>query len=125
MGTAAEKAVINQLRIHRDRLRAVMDLVGEELPLSRDVKERAQTLMESAKESLRKDYERMSTVSGGAALNPTEDAYLRPAVHEAFSHLRVKWNSNPSSEWHSDLYEAIADIEFFLHQVESPSTEKE
>lgn len=124
MSTAEENAVIEQLRAHRDRLRAIMDLVGDRLPLPRDAKERAQSLMQAAKESLGADYKRMSTVSGEASLNPTEDAYLRPAVHEAFTHLRVKWNSNPSSEWHSDLYEAISDIEFFLHQLESPS-EKE
>ncbi|MHB1785269.1 MAG: basic helix-loop-helix domain-containing protein [Acidimicrobiales bacterium] len=124
MGSAEENAVIDQLRAHRDRLRAVMDLVGDRLPLPKDAKERAQTLMQAAKESLRADYKRMSTVSGEAALNPTEDAYLRPAVHEAFTHLRVKWNSNPSSEWHSDLYEAVTDIEFFLHQLEPSSSEK-
>lgn len=120
-----ENAVITQLRAHRDRLRVVMDVIGDRFPLAKDAKERAQTLMQSAKESLRTDYKRMSTVSGEAALNPTEDAYLRPAVHEAFAHLRVKWNSNPSSEWHSDLYEAMTDIEFFLHQLEASPTEKE
>ena len=116
------QAVIEQLRGHRDRLREVSAIVDGQHPLRRDAKERAQSLMKSAKEALRADHERMSTVSGQNALNPTEDAFLRPAVHESFSHLQVKWNSSPSAAWSSDLYEAITDLEFSLRQLETPQT---
>jgi hypothetical protein len=116
------EAVVEQLRGHRDRLREVLAIVGSQNPLSREAKERAQSLMKLAKEALRADHMRMSTVSGQNALNPTEDAFLRPAVHEVFSHLQVKSNSYPSTAWSSDIYEAIADLEFYLHQLESPQT---
>ncbi len=122
MNSKEIQAVIEQLRGHRDRLREVSAIVDGQHPLSREAKECAQGLMKIAKEALRADYKRMSTSSGQNALNPTEDAYLRPAMQEACSHLQVKWNSSPSAEWSSDLYEAITDLEFSLRQLETPQT---
>jgi hypothetical protein len=114
-------AVITQLRDHRDRLQKLADLVSDGSALTGPAKEQAQALMKAAKESLSEDYRRMATVSGQAGLNATERAFLYPAVHEASTKIRVKWNSKPSSAWASDLYDAISDLDHFLHQLESPS----
>ncbi len=122
MNSQETQDVIEQLRGHRDRLREVSAIVDGPHPLSREAQEHAQALMKFAKDLLRADHERMSTVSGQNSLNPTEDAYLRPVVHEAFSHLQVKWTSSPSAAWSSDLYEAITDLEFSLRQLETPQT---
>lgn len=123
MSTQEETAVIEQLRAHRDRLQKVADLVPERPSLTGAAKEQAQALMKSAKELLTEDYRRMATVSGQAALNAPERAFLYPAVHEASTKVRVKWNSNPSSQWSSDLYDAISDLDHFLHQLEHPSND--
>ncbi len=119
MDKAEALAVIDQLQAHLDRLNEILDLIGDCGSLSPQAIARSKTLMKAAKEALQDDDRRMSAVSGQAALNPTEDAYLRPAIQGAARHLKVPMNTTPNAKWRSDLYEAISDIKDPLGQLKS------
>jgi len=119
MDTQEKQDVVKQLRAHLDRLQQASDALAGGFPLKGAAKEQAQALLKIAKHSLKDDYKRMSTRKAQTALNETERAYLYHTVHEASSRIQVKWNSNPSPRWSSDLYDARGDIEFYLRQLES------
>jgi hypothetical protein len=117
-----EQNVAKRLRAHRDRIDKLMSLISSASCLLKPQKAEAQALMKSVKRNLRADYSSGATVRGHNRLTPAERAYFQPAVHEASTKLRARWNSNPiRSNWYSDLYDARTDIEFFLNQLSDES----
>ncbi len=113
-----KQSVVERLRTYEAQIQGILDLVAKS-PLSQQDKVRAQAQLKVLKERLNADYRRGSTVSGQAELNDVERAFFHPAVHEAASTIRVKWNSNPSSDWSSELYSALIDIRHALSGLES------
>lgn len=109
--------VVERLKAYQTEIRHIFDLVAK-LPLSQQDRIRAQAELKSLKERLKEDYHRGSTVGGRAALNAVERAYFQPAIHEASTTIRVKWNSTPSPTWSSELYSALVGIEHALNELE-------
>ena len=105
--------VIRRLTAYQTEIRSLLALVGKS-PFSQQDKTRAQNQLKALKERLKKDYREGGTVSGEAALNDVERAYFHPAIQQAFATIKVKWNSNPSQAWSSELSSALIDIEHAL-----------
>src|SRR5438067_1825150 len=79
-------------------------------------KSRTRELMRALKSELKEDYRRLCRKNARDQLDDAEHAFLRPAVQGAFNHIKVRWNSNPSS-WLPDLHEARIDIEHYLAEI--------
>jgi hypothetical protein len=98
-------------------IKSIEALFGDRQYLLGHDRQVAQTLLAKLKKRLRDEHRHMSTVSGRAALNPTEKAYYAPAVHGAIAEFSVKTNSAPGAKWLSELYAAAGDINYYASQL--------
>lgn len=124
MNETERRDVITRLTAYRDRLGVLMDLIGNKTHLAPDERVKAQEQMKSLKESLSEDYRYGSSAKGREEMNECERAYFYPAVHEAFTEVKSRWNSDPiRSNWFSELYAAQMDINHLLRQLERTAGE--
>lgn len=117
--TDAEQAVAETLRAFEKRFDEILVLIQEPSRLPREKKTRAQELLRTLKEDLNGLHRNLDTVRGRQGMNRAEQAYLAPTIHEASATINVKWNSIPSQEWYSELYDALTTIRHSLHQLDS------
>jgi hypothetical protein len=111
--------VVKRLTEHRDRIQDLMVLIANKTSLPLEVKTEARERMRALKEALKADHKQGALVKNAAEANRFERAYLYPAVHQASTVFRSRWNSDPiRSGWYSELYEARIDIEFPLRSLE-------
>lgn len=121
MSEAERQDVIDRLKVYADRLKSLMDFLGDKSHLSREEKAQAQELMKTLKEALEADYRKGASVRGREQMNEWEAAYFHGAVHEAYCEIGARWNSDPiQSRWHGELYAAHIQIMHRLRQLEDP-----
>lgn len=116
--THEEQEVAGTLRGFERRLEEILTLIDGPRIRVREEKARAQELLHTLKQDLNDLHRRLDTARGRAAMNAAERAYLAPTIHEASAAIRVRWNSNPSPQWFSELYDARTTISHTLHQLE-------
>lgn len=116
--TNEEIQVAETLRGFASRIDDILLLIQEPLRLSKESKVRAQELLRTLKEDMNSLHRSLDTVKARATMNAAEQAYLAPTIHEASATINVKWNSNPSHQWYSELYDALTTIRHSLHQLD-------
>jgi hypothetical protein len=118
-GMSIEKrGAIDRLRAYEAQIVSILDLLGNNLCPSRHKKARAQDQMWKLKMDLEDDRRRCCTAGSKPTTNAVETTYFYPAIEEAASAIRVKWNSNPARAWYSELSEALRTIRYFLRELE-------
>ena len=113
-----KKGAMDRLRAYEAQIVSILDLLGNNLCPSRHKKARAQDQMRKLKMDLEDDRRRCCTAESKPTTNAVETAFLHPALEEASSAIRVKWNSNPARGWYSELSEALRTIRYFLRELE-------
>ena len=111
------RACIGRLERRRNKILVIMELIGEKRGLTGEDKDRAQALLKVLKGKLRADYRFGNTAKGRAQMTETELHFYHPAVHEALTRIRVKTNSVPDPQWVSQLYEALMNVDHYLHEL--------
>jgi len=113
------ESVIERLRKYRDDINELMDLIAGKRYLKPEIKRKAQELMKALKENLKRDYKKGATKRGEEKMTKLELQFFHPAIHEAYTRIQSRWNSNPiTSHWLDQLYSANIDIEHYLGQLE-------
>jgi hypothetical protein len=116
MSDTEKQAIIDRLQEYEADFSELLDML-QDLPLRGEVKSEAQEKMKALKERLKAEYKEGDTVRGREAMNHYEQAFLYPAIHQAYAGIHVAWNSVPSDKWHSELYSGRIDITHMLHQL--------
>jgi hypothetical protein len=117
MSESEMRACLERLDQLRAGIKAVEAVFGDKRQLFGSDRQRAQELLAEIKTRLKQEYRRTSAERGRSSLNPVEQAFYSPAVHEAITKLRVKTNSIPNASWLSELYDAAGDIEHYASQL--------
>jgi len=118
MSVSEELACLERLEELESDINDILDLFNDRQQLFGTDKNFAQEMLRTLKKKLKDEYQRTSSVKSCASLNPTEQAFYAPAIHEAFTSINVKTNSKPDSKWISDLYDAADSIHFYAYQLQ-------
>ena len=111
--------VLRRLRDYSDRIKAIMDAIGDKRTLAPNVKSEVQTLLTALKADLKDDAHRCGLVRNRGKLTHLEKTCLCPAVQQASAGFHVATNSDPiRSDWHSNLYSIRIDIEYPMSYLE-------
>ena len=99
-------------------LNAIQQAVAGKRAFTQREKEEARAMMRDFKNTLNASICELQKRGGDGRLSPAEEAFLLPALLEARSRIRVRWNSNPGPKWVSELYSAGVDLQHMLSQLE-------
>jgi hypothetical protein len=111
----ARSIVVGRLSYFHTKIESLAGLVSKQ-SLTRE-KTLAQQQMKEIKEQLALERKSLGEKERRGNLNPFEKALSR-ALHQASTHLHVRWNSNPNSTWLTELYTACSDISLELSRLQ-------
>ncbi|MCL4402823.1 MAG: hypothetical protein M1436_09210 [Acidobacteria bacterium] len=115
-----EAEVITGLQQFSDRIGRLMELVGSEIPASKEQIAQAQHLLKAIKADLEAEVRPRMTTRGRSAMSEVEAACYYPALQEALSKIRVHSNSRPGRGWYSGLDDAQDLIDTSLSGLLNP-----
>ena len=103
---------------YSNEMGALLSLLDPGRSMTRMDRAKAAEIYASLKNRLKQDYKRLAGKESKQGLTHIEGAFLLPAVRQASARLRPATNSNPvKTNWHSALYSAKIDVDYFLHQL--------
>lgn len=119
-----KRSVIERLKIGRDKVQALMDLVADKKSFTRQEKQEAQTTLREFKDYLEAECKPSSTVRGDAERTRREKSCYDPVVRKASADLTIKTNSDPRT-WDSELYSARLEFTHMLFDLEKSQDAEE
>ena len=108
---------IKNLRLYRDKMKKILSLVEENLPLCDAAEERAQSLLNSLKQGIKADLDRGSTIGEQKQIGKLERDFFLPAIYEAAKRVSVEPNSTPDQRWIDEIDIAQKYIKYYLNQL--------
>lgn len=108
---------IKSLRLYRDKMEKILSLVEENLPLCGADEERAQSLLNTLKQSLKSDLDSVSTRGKQKQISNVERYFYLPALYEATKRISMESDSAPSQKWIDEIDIAQKYIKYYLNQL--------
>lgn len=111
------RSVIRRLRVYRDDLDTLMNLLYEHPNPSKSLQVALRDRLKVLKDEVKAEAKRVGTAAGRGSLTQAESAFYAPAVSKASAYL-PKINLHPSKWIHEGLYTVNSDIRDFLSTLE-------